>query len=112
MVAGSRSASSNRQSGRYSEDKDRRSNRKTNRKNKKDQIDIEQEVRDVVHGELSTTHDFPLPVKNNIIPSVIKELTEDNHDKVVADRPDPKPSWHLQQQAITPSKSYVKQKSE
>lgn len=108
MVAGSRSASGSRQNGRYSEEKDKKSNRKPNRKTKKDQIEMDLEAKSAELGLHSNKHDIPIPVKNKLTPTILKErTTEDPHDKVMNDRPNPIPDWFSQQLAFTPSKSYI-----
>lgn len=107
MVAGSRSSSGSRQSGRYNSEKDKKSNRKPNKKSKLDIIEIDKEIKQIENGELSTTHQMQKPTQLDLIKTIMKERSElTPEEKVLVNRPKPKPDWHLKQMAMTPSKSY------
>jgi hypothetical protein len=130
MVAGSRSPSSSRQSGRYSEEKDRKSNRKPNRKTYKDRDELDEEARDTQRLERVLESSLPLgrpdgyeqhavqpsgPIQNqpdNRDSTPPKSSGSAGHNKVLAERPEPKPSWFQKQEAFAPSRSYITKKKE
>lgn len=121
MLTGSRSHRPSRQCGRYNESKDKRSNRKPNKKTKADSIEIGKEmasvscVADVGNSTDEHLKDVEVPVvqpptdKQKYIKNMLSvdKTSMSAHDLVIDSRPKPKPSWHLQQMAFTPSRSYV-----
>ena len=105
MVAGSRSPSGARQSGKHNAENEKRSNRKPNKKTKLDIIDIDNELKQIENGIMSSSYILePAPEPSRIL-KPRDQLS--NVERVKVDRPKLPPSWYERQVAFTPSKSYV-----
>lgn len=84
--------------------------RKSNRKHRKDLIEENNEILDLKRSDSVCSDDVCVRIRTSNLP-VVNSNPPDSHVKVEAERPQ-RVSWFLQQQAMTPGRSYLKKKKE